>query len=72
MKPSVLLDYQAAVERDGFVVRALLKLEGQAARSGRAPLNISLVLDRSGSMSGDKLHRSTLRRRSTWLSGRTT
>ena len=56
MKPSVLLDYQAPVERDGFVVRALLKLEGQAPENGRAPLNISLVLDRSGSMSGDKLH----------------
>lgn len=56
MKPSVLLDYQAAVERDGFVVRALLKLEGQAPQNGRAPLNISLVLDRSGSMAGPKLH----------------
>ncbi|CAN5331855.1 VWA domain-containing protein [soil metagenome] len=56
MKPSVLLDYQAAVERDGFVVRALLKLEGQMPQNGRAPLNISLVLDRSGSMSGHKLH----------------
>jgi Ca-activated chloride channel homolog len=55
LRPSVLLDYQAAVERDGFVVRALLKLEGQAPNNGRAPLNISLVLDRSGSMSGDKL-----------------
>jgi Ca-activated chloride channel family protein len=55
LKPSVLLDYQAAVERDGFVVRALLRLEGQAPQNGRAPLNISLVLDRSGSMSGDKL-----------------
>jgi Ca-activated chloride channel homolog len=56
LKPSVLLDYSAAVERDGFVVRALLKLEGQAPESGRAPLNISLVLDRSGSMDGEKLH----------------
>jgi Ca-activated chloride channel family protein len=56
LKPSVLLDYQAAVERDGFVVRALLKLEGQAPENSRAPLNISLVLDRSGSMHGDKLH----------------
>jgi Ca-activated chloride channel homolog len=56
VKPSVLLDYSAAVERDGFVVRALLKLEGQAPANGRAPLNISLVLDRSGSMDGEKLH----------------
>ena len=55
MKSSVLLDYSAAGERDGFIVRALLRLEGQAPENGRAPLNISLVLDRSGSMHGDKL-----------------
>ena len=30
MKHSVLLDYTLATAQDGFIVRALLKLEGQA------------------------------------------
>jgi Ca-activated chloride channel family protein len=58
VQPTVLLDYQLAVERDGYVVRALLKLEGRAPATGdRLPLNLSLVLDRSGSMAGEKLER---------------
>ena len=56
MKPTVLLDYEFAVARSGYVVRALLKLEGRApAAQGRVPLNLSLALDRSGSMAGGKL-----------------
>lgn len=40
----------------GTVVRALLKLEGDAPeRTNRVPLNLSLVLDRSGSMTGEPL-----------------
>ena len=57
MKHQLLLDYEFATTQHGYVVRALIKLEGQApaATGTRAPLNISLVLDRSGSMHGEKL-----------------
>ena len=56
MKTSVLLDYQLATGRVGYLVRALLKFEGDLVPSTEhVPLNLSLVLDRSGSMSGPKL-----------------
>ena len=56
MKTSVVPDHQLATERMGYVVRALLKFEGDAGENdSKAPLNLSLVLDRSGSMSGAKL-----------------
>lgn len=56
MQPSLLLDHELAVSQSGYVVRALLKLEGKAPDAGgRVPLNLSLVLDRSGSMAGEKL-----------------
>ena len=55
MKPTVLLDYEFTVAQHGYIVRALLKQEGRAPADGRVPLNLSLVLDRSGSMAGGKL-----------------
>lgn len=66
MQQSVLIDYELAVARQGYIVRALLKLEGKAPDAGDAdsansnaqvPLNLALVLDRSGSMAGEKLAR---------------
>ena len=56
MQPSLLLDYEFAVSQSGFVVRALLTLEGRAPEAvSRVPLDLSVVLDRSGSMAGEKL-----------------
>lgn len=56
MQHTVLVDYELAVAQQGFIVRALLKLEGNAPTpNNRIPLNLSVVLDRSGSMAGDKL-----------------
>jgi Ca-activated chloride channel homolog len=43
--------------QDGHAVRVLLSLTGSTPdRGARTPLNLSLVLDRSGSMAGEKLH----------------
>ncbi len=54
MKTTVLLDQEPHAQ--GHVVRALLRIEGEApTQAKRTPLNISLVLDRSGSMDGAKL-----------------
>src|SRR5678816_4606718 len=56
MHHTVLVDYELVVAQQGFIVRALLKLEGKAPTpDNRIPLNLSVVLDRSGSMAGDKL-----------------
>lgn len=55
MKTSVLLDHEPVAD-GGFLVRALLRMEGQAPLDDeRVPLNLSLVLDRSGSMQGEPL-----------------
>ena len=56
MKTTVLLDHEPVAD-GGFMVHALLRLEGEApTEQDRTPLNLSLVLDRSGSMDGEKLH----------------
>lgn len=55
MKTSVLLDHEPVAD-GGWMVHALLRLEGEAPENrDRVPLNLSLVLDRSGSMGGEKL-----------------
>ena len=55
MKTTVLLDHEPVAD-GGWMVHALLRLEGEAPENrDRVPLNLSLVLDRSGSMEGDKI-----------------
>ena len=50
MKTTVLLDHEPVAD-GGWMVHALLRVEGQAPPDrDRVPLNLSLVLDRSGSM----------------------
>jgi Ca-activated chloride channel homolog len=54
MKTGILLDHEPVA--GGRVVRLLLRVQTDApARADRLPLNLSLVLDRSGSMHGVKL-----------------
>jgi Ca-activated chloride channel family protein len=56
VKSTILVDYRQATGRIGYLVRALLRFEGSPRTSdSHVPLNLSLVLDRSGSMSGSKL-----------------
>jgi Ca-activated chloride channel homolog len=56
MNPSILLDHHPTADPDRHLIRALLKIEGAAPEDeNRVPLNISVVLDRSGSMNGVKL-----------------
>lgn len=56
MQTSILLDHEPVAD-GGFLVHALLRIEGAAPPDeDRTPLNLSLVLDRSGSMWGEKLH----------------
>lgn len=56
MQHTVLVDHELATSQDGYVVRALVRLTGRApAMANRVPINIAIVLDRSGSMGGGKL-----------------
>ena len=56
MNASILLDHEPVRGTDRHLVRALLQIEGRAPDAGnRVPLNLSVVLDRSGSMAGPKL-----------------
>ena len=55
MNTTVLLDQEPRAH--GHVVHALLRIDGDAPTdANRTPLNIAIVLDRSGSMAGPKLH----------------
>lgn len=55
MNTNIIVDHEPVAD-GGWLVRALLKIEGETqADEDRAPLNLSLVLDRSGSMGGGKL-----------------
>jgi len=59
MKTTVLLDHEPVAD-GGWMVHALLRIEGEAPKDrDRTPLNLSLVLDRSGSMWGEKLDAAT-------------
>ncbi len=55
MNVHVVLDHEPVAD-GGFLVHALLRVEGdRTAPEERTPLNLGVVLDRSGSMTGEKL-----------------
>jgi len=56
MNLSILLDHSPTSDPNRHLVRALLRIEGTVPEGdNRVPLNLSVVLDRSGSMAGPKL-----------------
>lgn len=69
MEANVRLDHQLLAVEGEHDVHVMLELRApDAAPSRRPPLNIALVLDRSGSMSGEKLEYA--KRCAAWLIGR--
>ena len=55
MNTNIMIDHEPVAD-GGWLVRALLKIEGETRTDeNRTPLNLSLVLDRSGSMGGEPL-----------------
>ena len=60
MRHTLTLDYRPLPDGAGHLVRALLELQGvPAIAATRAPLRLSIVLDRSGSMAGAPLAAAT-------------
>lgn len=57
MKTQILLDHEPVAD-GGYLVRALLRITGEAPEASDRPgLNLAVVLDRSGSMAGPNLER---------------
>lgn len=57
MKTELRLDHSTPVPGQPLVLRALLRMTGDLPEdAGRPPMHLGLVLDRSGSMSGDPIH----------------
>ena len=56
METSLALDHEKTPDGEAYIVRALLKITGEVPEGvERIPLNLSVVLDRSGSMTGEPL-----------------
>ena len=55
MKTQIRYDYPCVPVGEEFTIRMLLSLKGERRAEKPVPLDISLVLDRSGSMGGGKL-----------------
>ena len=55
MNTKILLDHESVAD-GGWLVRAMLRVEGEPRTDeNRVPLNLSIVLDKSGSMGGEKI-----------------